>query len=75
MIKMFYVTDTYPLVWYMAEKLPQEVDKVFESAEKEDSVIYIPTIVLAECLYLKENEKIELDFEESLKPNPLKKLK
>lgn len=64
---MYYVTDTHPLVWYIAEKLPQRLNKVFLSAENEDSVIYIPSIVLAECLHLKENERIELNFEEVLK--------
>ena len=47
-------------------KLPPRVDEVFRSAEKGESVIFIPTVVLAECLYLVENKKIELDFNELL---------
>jgi len=34
----------------------------FRSAEVGESIIFIPTIALAECLYLVENEKIEMDF-------------
>lgn len=61
---MFYVTDTHPFVWYLAGKLPPKIDEIFASTEKGETVIFIPTIVLAECLYLVEMKKIELDFEE-----------
>jgi len=63
---MFYVTDTHAFVWYIAGKLSPEVDGVFRSAEKGESIIFIPTVVLAECLYLAENRKIDLDFNELL---------
>ena len=59
---MLYVTDTHPFIWYLAGKLPPNVDEVFTSAEKGEAVIFIPTIVLAECLYLAEIGRIELDF-------------
>ena len=63
---MLYVTDTHAFVWYIAGKLPPKIDEVFRSAEKGESVIFIPTVVLAECLYLAENKKIDLDFNELL---------
>lgn len=39
----------------------------YKSAEKGESTLFIPTIVLAECLYLVENDKIDLDFNDLLK--------
>lgn len=61
---MLYVTDTHALVWYIIGKLHDNVDAVFKSAETGEVTIFIPTIVLAECLYLVENEKIKLDFDD-----------
>ena len=64
---MFYVVDTHPLIWYLAEeKLPKNVDEVFKASEKGYYAIFIPTIVLAECYYLSEKKKIELNFEDIL---------
>lgn len=63
---MLYVTDTHALVWYIIGKLHDKVDAVFKSAEAGEATIFIPTIVLAECLYLVENEKIKLDFDDLL---------
>jgi PIN domain nuclease of toxin-antitoxin system len=63
---MLFVTDTHPLVWYLLGELPERVDEIFRLAEAGDSTIFIPTIVLAECLYLVEEGKIELDFNDLL---------
>ena len=61
---MYYVTDTHPLVWYLAnEELPNNVDEIFKASERGDGIIFVPTIVLAECYYLSEKKKINLDFE------------
>ena len=59
---MFYVTNTHPLIWYLAEKLPKSVDAAFKASENGDCVIFVPTIVLAECYYLIEDERIQLNF-------------
>ena len=64
---MFYVTDTHPFIWYLAGRLPAKVDRIFESAEKGESIIFVPTVVLAECLHLAENKKIDLNFNELLR--------
>lgn len=63
---MFYVVDTHPFVWYVAKKLPKNVEEIFKASERGDCVIFIPTIVLAECYYLIEKRKIELNFESIL---------
>jgi predicted nucleic acid-binding protein len=49
------VTDTHPLLWYFggnSRRLGDEALKAFEGAERADgsALIYVPTIVLAECL-------------------------
>ncbi len=63
---MLFVTDTHPLVWYILGELPERVDELFKLAEAGEASLFIPTIVLAECLYLVEENKIELDFEDLL---------
>ena len=63
---MFYVVDTHPLIWYLAEKLPGNIDKIFKASENGDCVIFIPAIVLAECYYLIEDERIQLNFDDIL---------
>lgn len=60
------MTDTHAFLWYIHGTLPKVVDDVFQSAEKGESTLFIPTIVLAECLYLVENGRIDLDFNELL---------
>ncbi|MGD2250472.1 MAG: PIN domain-containing protein [Candidatus Methanofastidiosia archaeon] len=61
------MTDTHALVWYILDTLPEAVDKVFKSAEKGESTIFIPTIVVAECFYLMEKGKINFNFDDVLK--------
>ena len=51
----------------MVGKLPVRVNEVFKKTEKGEAIIYVPTIVLAECLYLVERGKIALDFSEILR--------
>jgi len=63
---MFYVVDTHPLIWYLAEKLPKNVDEIFKASENGDCVIFVPTIVLAECYYLIEDKRIQLNFNDVL---------
>lgn len=64
---MLYVTDTHALVWYILDTLPEAVDNVFTSAERGESTIFVPTIVLAECFYFVEKGKIDFNFDDLLK--------
>ncbi len=64
---MTYLADTHPFIWYLADKLPSKLDSIFTSAEKGETIIFVPTIVLAECLYLAENKKIEINFDELIR--------
>ena len=67
MLKMLYVTDTHAFVWYLVDRLPEKVNKIFKSVEKGESTIFVPTIVLVESLHLVENKKIDLNFDHLLK--------
>ena len=64
---MLYVTDTHALVWYILDTLPESANKVFTSAEKGESTIFVPTIVLAECFYLVEKGRVNFNFDDLLK--------
>jgi predicted nucleic acid-binding protein len=61
-----YLIDAHALVWYVVGKLPERADAVFKDAEAGKTVLYVPTIVLAECLHLVEKGKIKLNFRELL---------
>lgn len=63
---MFYVADTHALIWYLLGTLPGRVDEIFRQAETGETIVYIPTIVLAECFHLVKHGKIALDFDELL---------
>ena len=41
-------------------KLPNRIKEIFEQAEKGETEIYIPAIVLAEIGYLSEKKRIEI---------------
>lgn len=65
---MNYVTDTHPLVWYFTEdsRLSKKALEVFEGTIKEGTII-IPSVVLAEIMFIAKKGKISLTFEETLK--------
>lgn len=56
---MIYVTDTHSFLWYLSndERLSKNAKFVFDGAESGDNVILVPTIVLAESLYVIEEKK------------------
>ncbi len=59
-----FVADTHALVRYLLGNLPSKADEVFRSSERGEVVIFIPTIVLAECYYLIKDSRIQLNFDE-----------
>ena len=65
---MDYVTDTHSLIWYFTEdsRLSKKALEVFEGTIKEGTII-IPTLVLAELMFISKKGKITLSFEETLK--------
>jgi len=63
-----YVTDTHSLVWYFIEssRLSKKALKAFEKTVKEGSII-IPTVVLAEIMYIYKKGRITISFAETVK--------
>ena len=59
---MLYVADTHAWVLYLLDRLPERADEVFAQAEDGRACIFVPTIALAECVYLVEGGKIQLDL-------------
>ncbi|MDL1959670.1 MAG: PIN domain-containing protein [Deltaproteobacteria bacterium] len=64
---MDYVTDTHSLVWYFKEdsRLSKKALKAFEQT-KEEGLIVVPSVVLAEIMFIAKKGNITLTFEESL---------
>jgi len=63
---MDYVTDTHSIVWYFTEdrRLSNKALGVFEGTIKE-GVIIIPSVVLAEIMFISKKGKITLTFEKT----------
>ncbi len=64
---MDYVTDTHSIVWYFTDdsRLSARALEAIENTIKEGSII-IPTVVLAEIMYIASRGKITLTFDETL---------
>ncbi|MBI1930482.1 type II toxin-antitoxin system VapC family toxin [Candidatus Poribacteria bacterium] len=64
---MSYVTDAHSLVWYFMDdpKLSQNARDAFEGTV-DSGVIIVPTIVLAEIMYISRKGKIPITFEDTL---------
>ena len=64
---MDHVTDTHSIVWYFTDdpRLSRRALEVFEKTIKEGAII-IPTVVLAEIMYIADKGKITLTFDETL---------
>jgi PIN domain nuclease of toxin-antitoxin system len=63
-----YTADTHALVWHLTRSplLSKRVRECFREAEQGTASIIIPTIVLAELLFIIEKKKLPLRFEELL---------
>ncbi len=66
---MIYVTDTHSFLWYLSgdKRLGKGAKSVFDKAENGDATIVIPTIVLAESLYILEKENAIMKFKDIIK--------
>ncbi len=65
---MDYVCDTHSIVWYFTEdaRLSEAAMKAFDGTITE-GVIIVPSIVLAEIMFICRKGRITLTFEESLR--------
>jgi len=62
--KALYIADAHAWIYYLIDRLPKKANEAFLKAEKGEAVIFVPTIILAECVYLVERGKIVLSYEE-----------
>lgn len=64
---MDYVTDTHSLVWYFTDdaRLSIKALKAFEQTT-EEGIMIVPSIVLAEIMFIAKKGRITLTFEETL---------
>ena len=65
---MNYVTDTHSIIWYFTEdsRLSKKALEVFERTI-DKGIIIIPSVVLAEIMFIAKKGKVSLSFEETLK--------
>ena len=65
---MNYVTDTHSILWYFTEdsRLSKKALDVFERTTNK-GIIIIPSVVLAEIMFIAKKGKVALSFEETLK--------
>ena len=63
-----YVTDTHAFLWYLSEdkRLSKKALEAFEECDSGKDIMIVPSIVLVETLFLCENKRVELKFEEIL---------
>ena len=49
---MNFITDTHALLWHFLDspRISQKTKEIFEKCERGGCVIFIPSIVIAECL-------------------------
>jgi len=46
-----YIVDAVAFLAYLADNLPKKVNNIFKLAENKEVSLYLPSIVLGECLY------------------------
>ncbi len=61
---MTFLVDTHTLVWFLAKdkKLSGKVIEILRKVEHGEETVIIPTIVLAEIMYICEKKKAKLSF-------------
>ncbi|OGW55727.1 MAG: hypothetical protein A2Z46_06635 [Nitrospirae bacterium RBG_19FT_COMBO_55_12] len=66
---MNYVADTHALLWHFTNspKLSHRASEIFAAGERGESVIFIPSIVIAEALSIFDKKKLSFDFKKLLK--------
>lgn len=78
--KPVYVIDSHILGAYLLDELPDRSNRIFEDAEEENATLIIPSIVIAELIYVYEKAKLvskiwemfeKLDVYPSFTINPL----
>ena len=65
---MYFVTDTHSLVWYFTEDTRLS-EKALETLEQttQEGLIIVPSVVLAEIMFIAKKGRISITFVETLK--------
>lgn len=66
---MNFVADTHALLWWFTDspKISIKASEIFEKCENGESVIFIPSIVIAESLSIFEKKRIFFNFKDLFK--------
>ncbi|KKU19154.1 MAG: hypothetical protein UX30_C0017G0001 [Candidatus Saccharibacteria bacterium GW2011_GWA2_46_10] len=61
---MNFLTDTHALLWHFTDspKISEKAKNIFDKCERGECIIFIPSIVIAECLSIFDKKKIIFDF-------------
>lgn len=61
---MNFLADTHALLWHFTQsrKISSRAKHMFEACERGKCIIFIPSIVVAECLRIFDKKKIAFDF-------------
>lgn len=61
---MNFVTDTHALLWWFTDnpKMSQKASSIFKNCEKGETVIFVPSIVIAEALSIFDKKRIPFNF-------------
>ena len=59
-----HVADTHALIWYLEDspRLGSAARNIFDACDRQEILIYVPTICLVEMLYLQEKGRISADL-------------
>ena len=61
---MNYVADTHALLWWFTDspQLGSQAAQIFQKCERGESVIFVPSIVIAEVLSIFDKKRVAFDF-------------
>jgi predicted nucleic acid-binding protein len=64
-----FVADAHSWLWYLADddRLGEEAEKAFESADRGDEVVFLPSIAVAESIYVTESHGYDIQMGEIVK--------
>jgi len=65
---MLYVADTHSIIWFLTkdERLGKKAKDILEKADEGKVIVIIPTIVLAELIFICEKKDASIKFKEIL---------
>lgn len=65
---MLYVADTHSIIWFLTndDRLGKKAKEILERADEGKAIIIIPTIVLAELVFVSEKKDAAIEFKSVL---------